>query len=52
LHLGNAYARKGDFALAIEYEREASHIYQEVGDAHGVAWAQLSIGWPALSQGD
>lgn len=50
LFLGQAYSTKGEQTLAIEYEQEASHLYQEVGDLQGVAWAQTSIGWPALAQ--
>ena len=27
-------------------------LYYEAGDLHGVATVQMSIGWPALAQGD
>ena len=52
MDLGHLYTFRGEFSLAIEYEQEASRLYNEAGDLHGVAWAQMSIGWPALAQGD
>jgi tetratricopeptide (TPR) repeat protein len=52
MDLGHIYTRRGDYALALAYEQEASRLYHEAGDLHGVAWAQMSIGWPALAQGD
>ena len=52
LHLGIAYTYKGESAMAMEYGHEAIRRYHEVGDVHGVAWAQLSLGWPALAQGN
>ena len=38
--------------MAMEYEREAIRCYHELGDVNGVAWAQVSLGWPALAQGN
>ncbi len=52
MDLGHIYTFRGEFALALEYEQEASRLYNEAGDLHGVAWAQMSTGWPALAQGD
>jgi tetratricopeptide (TPR) repeat protein len=52
LYLGIAHTYKGEPAMAMEYEREAIQCYREVGDVNGVAWAQVSLGWPALAQGN
>ena len=52
MDLGHIYTLQGEFTLAVEYEEEALRLYYESGDLHGVAWAQMSIGWPALAQGD
>jgi hypothetical protein len=52
MDLGHIHTLRGEYDLAVEYEREASQQYYETGDLHGVAWTQMSIGWPALAQDD
>lgn len=52
MDLGHMYTFSGELSFALEYEQEASRLYNEAGDLHGVAWAQMSMGWPALAQGD
>jgi predicted ATPase/transcriptional regulator with XRE-family HTH domain len=52
MDLGHIYTLQGEYTLAVEFEEEALRLYKEAGDLHGVAWAHMSIGWPALAQGD
>lgn len=52
MDMGNVHYIRGDYMLALEYEQEAVRLYQEVGDPHGVAWAQMFVGWPALALGN
>jgi predicted ATPase len=50
--LGHPLLRMGEYSKSIACEQMAVRLYQEVGDLHGVAWAQSILGWPALALGD
>lgn len=52
LELTYAYIRKGELANALAHAREASQLYQGVGDTAGTASAQSALGWVALALGD
>jgi hypothetical protein len=52
MDLGHLCTFEGTYEMALDYERTASETYHDVGDLHGVAWTQMSIGWAAFALGD
>ncbi|MFN8488965.1 MAG: tetratricopeptide repeat protein [Caldilineaceae bacterium] len=52
LNLGHNYLWVGDYETAARYMQEAIQVYREVGDIHGVAWAQAALGYIALAQNE